>query len=141
MAACCRASSRHPSPRREMASFKATLRIWNGEVQSCRARSKAATLFAGSRAAHCSSTLRPGAKSFKRPAKSITASESGGQYIRNSQAGRGFLDAPRTGPYTAHRLSRKDLRLDFEPHDQYLQRVKKLSEIVEKGHVAYPTRF
>ena len=31
--------------------------------------------------------------------------------------------------------------MDFEPHDQYLQRVKKLSEIVEKGHLAYPTRF
>ena len=31
--------------------------------------------------------------------------------------------------------------MEFEPHDQYLQRLKKLSEIVEKGHVAYPTRF
>jgi lysyl-tRNA synthetase class 2 len=31
--------------------------------------------------------------------------------------------------------------LEFEPHDQYLQRRKKLSEIVEKGHVAYPTRY
>ena len=31
--------------------------------------------------------------------------------------------------------------MEFEPHDQYLQRLKKLSEIAEKGHVAYPTRF
>lgn len=31
--------------------------------------------------------------------------------------------------------------MEFEPRDQYLQRVKKLSEIVETGHVAYPTRF
>ena len=31
--------------------------------------------------------------------------------------------------------------MEFEPHDQYLQRLKKLGEIVEKGHVAYPRRF
>jgi lysyl-tRNA synthetase, class II len=31
--------------------------------------------------------------------------------------------------------------LEFEPRDQYLQRRKKLSEIVEKGYEAYPDRF
>src|SRR5258708_19322976 len=31
--------------------------------------------------------------------------------------------------------------LPFEPHDQYLQRQKKLAEIEARGHDAYPHKF
>ncbi len=55
----------------------------------------------------------------------------------------GFLASGRTSRYTSlsTSISREIPLLPFEPHDQFLQRQKKLAEIEARGHEAYPHKF
>jgi lysyl-tRNA synthetase, class II len=47
----------------------------------------------------------------------------------------------RAGRYTRVHSNRKDFALQFEPHDQFEQRQKKLEQIQALGHDAYPREF
>ena len=52
-----------------------------------------------------------------------------------------FLPACRAGGYTRLLPLRKDFYLQFEPRDQFEQRLKKLEQIQALGHAAYPHEF